>query len=65
MKLTSTLIALLAATPVFAHPSMMPHDHGTATGFSPLAAGVALGLVAAAVLAAPYLRALLSRVTAR
>ena len=65
MKLTSTLIALLAASPALAHPSLAPHQHHEASTFSPMAAGIALGVVAVAVVAAPYVRAALSRVTAR
>ena len=65
MKLTYTLLALVAATPALAHPSMLPHDHDTTVAFSPLAAAAALAMVAVAVLAAPWLRAALTRVTAR
>ena len=65
MKLTYTLLALVTATPALAHPSLLPHDHETTAAFSPLAAAVALAVVAVAVIAAPWLRAALTRVTAR
>ncbi len=65
MKLTATLAALFAATPVLAHPMLTQHEHEVASAFSPLAAGIALGVIAVAVLAPPYVRAWFSRVTAR
>lgn len=65
MKRISALIAFVAATPALAHPSMVPHEHGAATAFSPAAGGVAFGLVALVVLVAPRLRAAMSRVTTR
>ncbi|MEO0380410.1 MAG: hypothetical protein AAF252_09065 [Pseudomonadota bacterium] len=59
MKRTATLVAFVMATPALAH-------HEThVTAFSPAAAAVAVGLIAVAVLAAPHVRAVFTRVTAR
>ena len=65
MKPMLTLIAAVAASPALAHPSLAPHTHHETTAFSPAAAVVALGLVAAVVIAAPHLRNAMARVTAR
>ena len=59
MKRTATLIALVAATPALAH-----HEAHT-TMFSSWAAVAALSLIAATVFAAPHVRDMITRVTAR
>ncbi|MEO0766693.1 MAG: hypothetical protein AAFY75_11810 [Pseudomonadota bacterium] len=65
MKPMLTLITVVATSPALAHPSMVPHAHNESLTFSPVAALVAFGLVAAVVIAAPKLRTVMARVTAR